>query len=92
MYGLKKSTIKGNGYTLYDIPNQPNYKIAVHNQGEYVTVGVKDTNGWYRLGDRHDLVPDNLKDFEDTSYRGSNKTEQKLFISRVLESFKKNLT
>jgi hypothetical protein len=87
MYGLKKSNVKGNGYTLYDIPNQPNYKIAVHNEGDYVTVCGKCTNGWYRLGDRADLVPDCLKDFGLTCYRGSNKKEQKLFISNVLNKF-----
>lgn len=85
MFGLKKSKIKAaKGYKIFNIPNERNIKIGIHDDGDYITIIGKCTNGWYRLGDRMDLIPDKLKDFGLTSYRGSNKSEQQLFIEKII--------
>mgnify|MGYP005616452115 CR=1 FL=1 len=86
MFGLIESKIKAaNEWRIFDIPNETDIKIGIHDGGDYICIIGKGSNGWYRLGDRMDLVPDNFKDFGLTSYRGSNKNEQKLFIEKIIK-------
>jgi hypothetical protein len=89
MFGLNKSTIKAaSGYQIYDIPNTANTKIAVHNDGDYITViGISDNDMWYRLGDRLDLVPKELKEFGLTCLRSADNKEQNKFVKKVLKCF-----
>jgi hypothetical protein len=90
MFGLTPSKVKGNEYLMFDIPNEENFKIGIHEDGDYITIGAKDNdnNVWYRLGDRMDLRPEKLKNAGLTCYRGSNKKEQRAFIVKMLKLFK----
>ena len=89
MFGLKISEIKAAaGYQIYDIPHTQNTKIAIHKDGDYITViGIDDRDMWFRLGDREDLVPEELKNFGLTCLRSADKDEQKKFIKKVLNCF-----
>lgn len=88
MLGLKKSKIVAPDYTVFNIPRVRNVKIAVYNEGGYITLVGFDKRGvWFRLGDRADLIPKELNDFEETSCRDVDKVEQEKFIKRVLKAF-----
>jgi len=89
MFGLKKSTIKpAAGYHIYDIPHTDKTKIATHDDGDYITViGECRKDVWFCLGDREDLVPEELKDFGLTCLRSADKDEQKKFVKKVLKCF-----
>lgn len=89
MFGLKESKIIAVGYTLFNIPKVRNIKIAIHDDGGYLTLVSRDKDhmGWYRLGDRVDLKPKKLKDFGLTSCRSTDKLEQEKFVKKVLEIF-----
>jgi hypothetical protein len=89
MFGLKKSTVKAAaGYQIYDIPHTDKTKIATHDDGDYITViGIDSNDMWYRLGDREDLVPEELKEFDLTCLRSADKGEQKKFVKKVLKCF-----
>lgn len=91
MFGLKQSKVIAVSYTLLDIPNKRNVKVAVHDDGDYITlVGRSKFNkGWYRLGDREDLKPKCLKDFGLTSCRSADKNEQEEFVKKVVKIFGK---
>jgi len=89
MFGLRKTKIVVTpDYTVFNIPKVRNVKVAIHDDGDYITlVGYDKRGGWYRLGDREDLIPKQLKDFELTSCRDVNKFEQEKFINKVLNAF-----
>jgi hypothetical protein len=42
---------------------------------------------WYRLGDRLDLVPKELKEFGLTCLRSADNKEQNKFVKKVLKCF-----
>ena len=54
MFGLKISEIKAAaGYQIYDIPHTQNTKIAIHKDGDYITViGIDDRSMWFMASTR----------------------------------------
>lgn len=88
MLGLNKSKVVGDGYTIFDIPNVENVKLAVWNGGGYITLaGLDKRDIWFALGDRPDLKPKELENFGLTSCRTEDKAEQESFVKKVVEIF-----
>jgi hypothetical protein len=89
MIKLRKSRIRGNGYTIYNIPNVKKIKLAISKCQTYITlIGINaEKTAWFRLGDRTDLIPKEMVDFGLTSYRGSDEIERNNFIKKVVEIF-----
>ena len=89
-FGLKPSNIPSKEYDFYDIPNVDDVKLAVykHKTYRYILLCGYDKRGlWFALGDRADLVPNELKDLGLLSVREGSLKEEKEFIKKVIEKF-----
>lgn len=89
LFGLKESKVKGKGYMFFDIPNVEHIKVAISKYDtNFITLAGYDDRGlWFRLGDREDLKPTELKDFGLTSCRSADKQQQENFIKKVIKIF-----
>ena len=85
---LKKSDIGAStDYTFFEIPNTKKVMVASYKDNYLTLVGWDDRGMWFRLGDRPDLKPKQLKDFN-CCLDSTDKKERELFINNVIETFK----